>query len=315
MKVVNVDGDFNRQSLKRNDATWIANELLDKNSRFLLYRDNYFLATVDSAVNFLDKSTAESYSTSSLEWKFLGQKPQTEAKDSPIISVFGTSLTNPNEKADNANWQSLRWIALHLSATDVNLLFYAQGLFNWHSSHHFCNHCGSTLIQTQSGHALKCSSQDCAKEIFPRTDPAIIVLVYLNDTCLLGRQEKWPERMYSCLAGFIETGETIEEAVVREVYEESGIRIKQVEYRGSQPWPFPQSLMLGFHAEASNKDLTFHDNEIEDARWFSRKEMIAAIESKELLIPTPLSISFRLIEDWFNLDSERPLASYLNNEV
>ncbi len=315
MKVVNVDGNFDRQSLKRNDTTWIEKELLNKSSRFLLYSDNYFLATVDSAIDFLDKSVAESYSETKIEWTFLGQKPQTGDKNSPQISVFGTSLRDLNKKADKANWQSLRRIALYLSATDVNLMFYAQGLFNWHSSHHFCNDCGSKLIQTQSGHALKCSRHDCAKEIFPRTDPAIIVLVYLNNTCLLGRQEKWPEHMYSCLAGFIETGETIEDAVVREVYEESGIRIKQVKYRNSQPWPFPQSLMLGFHAEASNKDLIFHDNEIEDARWFSRKELITAIENKKLLLPTPVSISFQLIEDWFNLDSERTLTSYLNNEV
>jgi len=314
MKADNVDGNFDRQSLKRNDDTWIANELLDKNSRFLLYRDNCFLVTTDSAVDFLDKSTAESFSTSPLEWKFLGQKSQTDEKNSKKISVFGTSLDDAHEKADNANWQTLRKTGLHLSTTDLNLLFYAQGLFNWHSSHHFCNFCGKKLRQTQSGHGLKCSSNDCAKEIFPRTDPAIIVLVYFKDTCLLGRQAKWPERIYSCLAGFIETGETIEEAVIREVYEESGLSIKHVKYLGSQPWPFPQSLMLGFYAEASSRDLTFHDNEIEDARWYSRKELIAALESKELKLPTPVSISYRLIEDWFNLDSELPLIHYLNNE-
>jgi len=314
MKDANVDGNFNRLSLKRNDTSWIAKELLDKNSRFLLYRDNCFLTTTDSAVAFLDESMATSYSKSDIEWKFLGQKPQSEEADCKKISVFGASINDSNEKADNANWQSLRRIALQLSAADVNLLFFAQGLFNWHSSHHFCNHCGNKLIQAQSGHALKCSSKDCAKEIFPRTDPAIIVLVYFNDSCLLGRQAHWPEHMYSCLAGFIETGETIEDAVVREVYEESGIRIKRVEYLGSQPWPFPQSLMLGFHAEASNQDLTFHDKEIEDARWYSRKELIAAVENKELRLSTPVSISYRLLENWFNLDSDRPLASYLNNE-
>ena len=102
--------------------------------------------------------------------------------------------------------------------------------------------------------------------------------------------------------------------MIREVYEESGLSIKHVKYLGSQPWPFPQSLMLGFHAEASSRDLTFHDNEIEDARWYSRKELIAALESKELKLPTPVSISYRLIEDWFNLDSELPLIHYLNNE-
>lgn len=301
---------FDRQSLKRTDDSWITQQLNDENSLFLLLWNYRFLFSDTSELSFLKKTAAEEFSKIPIEWKFLGELSKTEDGSSPQ-TIFGAEITAITDKAEQANWQSLRSTGLHLPAEQANLLAYAQGLLNWHSSHQFCNYCGSGLIQTQAGHALKCSHVDCAKELFPRTDPAIIVLVYHQDACLLGRQATWPEKMYSCLAGFIETGEDIDSAVHREVFEESGLELSKINYRGSQPWPFPQSLMLGFHAEATNKELTFHDGEIQDAQWFSRHQLIEALERDELRLPSPVSISYHLIEDWFNCDNEIPLRQFL----
>jgi len=246
-----------------------------------------------------------------LEWKFLGQHNDTIDQKTNNISIFAAEIFEVTEKAELAHWQSLRSSGLLLPAEQTNLLAYTQGLLYWHSSHNYCNHCSAKLLQTQAGHALICSDEHCAKEIFPRTDPAIIVLVLFQDSCLLGRQATWPEKMHSCLAGFIETGENIESAVHREVFEESGLKLQHVTYQGSQPWPFPQSIMLGFHAEATDQELTFHDGEIEDAIWFNREKMITALESDQLKLPSSISISYHLIEDWFNKGSDIPLRKYL----
>ena len=192
-----------------------------------------------------------------------------------------------------------------------SLLLIAQGLLNWHIVNKYCTHCGSAVKTEQAGHALICINNDCAKQVFPRTDPAVIVLIYHDEACLLARSANWPETMYSCLAGFVETGEDLNSAVRREVYEESGINLISINYLGSQPWPFPQSLMLGYHAEAKSRELTFHDGEIQDAKWFTREELIAAVKNKSLYLAPSISISYHLIEDWFNQKSDIPLSEQL----
>jgi len=229
------------------------------------------------------------------------------------ISIFGAEIIEATDITINASWQSLRSIGLLLSPEIANLLAYTQGLLNWHSSNDFCSYCGHSVNHNQAGHALICSNLDCAKEIFPRTDPAVIVLVYHEDACLLGRAASWPEKMYSCLAGFVETGEDLNAAVRREVHEESGLQLKNIQYRGSQPWPFPQSLMLGFHAEASDRALTFHDGEIQAANWYSRQQLLDAVANNELNLSSSLSISYHLIEDWFNQKSEQSLRELIRS--
>jgi NAD+ diphosphatase len=154
---------------------------------------------------------------------------------------------------------------------------------------------------------LVCTNPVCRHEQFPRIDPAIIVLVSDGPRALLGRQAAWPPGRYSTIAGFVEPGESLEDAVVREVAEETGVQVDQVEYHSSQPWPFPSSLMLGFTARASTFEVRLEDQELEDARWFTR----ADIERGTPKLPPPVSISFRLIEHWFDSASERPLKDLL----
>ena len=157
-----------------------------------------------------------------------------------------------------------------------------------------------------------CSNADCDARHFPRTDPAIIVLVSEpgNARCLLGRQRSWVPGMYSCLAGFVEPGESLEHAVIREVDEETGIRLERVEYRSSQPWPFPSSLMLGFRAVAASEAIQRGDDELEDARWLTREQMVAGFRAGELRAPNPVSIAYRLIEEWFD-EGGTPLVDVL----
>jgi NAD+ diphosphatase len=150
---------------------------------------------------------------------------------------------------------------------------------------------------------LVCTNENCRTEQFPRIDPAIIVLVSDGTRALLGRQASWPAGRYSTIAGFVEPGESLEDAVLREVHEETGINVDDVRYHSSQPWPFPSSLMLGFSAHARDHAITLKDGELEDARWFSRED----IAGGAIAMPSSQSISFRLIEDWYDSGAARPL--------
>jgi len=150
---------------------------------------------------------------------------------------------------------------------------------------------------------MQCSREDCGAEHFPRLDPAIIVLVTDGERALLGRQASWPEGRYSTIAGFVEPGESLEDAIVREVMEETGVRATDPVYHSSQPWPFPSSLMIGFTANAAPGAEPRADEELEDVRWFSRDDIAAGRPA----LPPPQSVSYRLIEDWYDSGSTRPL--------
>lgn len=196
----------------------------------------------------------------------------------------------------------LRRNAALLSPEHGAILAYARAMLFWHRRHRYCGECGAPTRSEEAGHLRVCSDGACDARHFPRTDPAIIVLASdaVGERCLLGRQPVWDPGMYSCLAGFVEPGESLEHAVVREVMEEAGIRIASVRYRSSQPWPFPSSLMLGFRAEASSEAIQRGDDELEDARWFSRDELEAGYRQGTLRVPNPVSIAYRLIEEWYD---------------
>jgi NAD+ diphosphatase len=195
----------------------------------------------------------------------------------------------------------LRGAAKHLSHEEGALAAQAKAMVHWHRQHRFCGHCGSPMQSEAGGYQLRCTNPTCGQVHFPRVDPAIIVLVTAGERCLLGRQPRWPSGRYSNVAGFVEPGESLETAVAREVFEEAGIAIRSVEYHSSQPWPFPQALMVGFIAEAATLDIRRNDGELEDARWFSRDEIREGLVAGTLSLPSTYSISFHLIEDWYDL--------------
>jgi len=191
-------------------------------------------------------------------------------------------------------FEELRPLAPLLAADEAGLLAYARAMAIWRTRHRHCGVCGARTIATRAGHILVCSNAACAQELFPRIDPAIIVLVSDGERALLGRQASWPPRRYSTIAGFVEPGESLEDAVEREVAEETGVRVTGLRYDSSQPWPFPSSLMIGFQASAAAGSSVRVSGELEDARWFTR----AQIDSGEALAPPSQSISWRLIETW-----------------
>ncbi len=191
----------------------------------------------------------------------------------------------------------IRQIGGQLGPADAALLAFARAMVHWHRTHRFCGHCGQHSAPIQGGHVRRCTNPACGKETYPRTDPAVIMLVTSGDHCLLGRQAAWTPGMYSTLAGFVEPGETPEQAVAREVMEETGIRVTEVHYQSSQPWPFPSSLMIGFNAIGVKADPRIDSHELEAAGWFTRKD-IAAFPERGLSLPRPISIARRLIDDW-----------------
>jgi len=189
-----------------------------------------------------------------------------------------------------------------LSNRDAGLLTHAVALANFHDTHHFCPRCGEPSEPVSSGHARRCTVE--GTDEFPRVDPAMIVLVTdPSDRALLARNSAWPATRVSILAGFVEAGESAEQAVVREVSEEVGIAVGRVRYLGSQPWPMPQSLMLGFRAEAvSDLELRTDDDEITEAHWYSRAELGAAIASGAIRLPAPVSIAHQILRSWYGQD-------------
>ncbi len=192
----------------------------------------------------------------------------------------------------------LREVGARLPALDAGLVVHAVSLANWHATHTHCPRCGAVTVPENAGHTRRCPVD--GSEHYPRTDAAVIMLVLdADDRLLLGRQTTWPEGRFSTLAGFVEPGESLEAAVRREVHEECGIDIGTVTYLGSQPWPFPSSLMLGFSAQALTTEVHRHDGEIAEARWYTREALLADIGTGRLHVSPSISISRRLIEHWY----------------
>jgi NAD+ diphosphatase len=209
-------------------------------------------------------------------------------------------------------FRDLRLMADSLSEEECALLAYAKAMVHWHHHNRFCGNCGSPTTSIEGGHVRVCTDEACGRLHFPRLDPAIIVLVTSGDRCLLGRKPDWAPGRYSTIAGFVEPGESLERAVIREVQEETGVEVKEVRYFASQPWPFPRSLMLGFLAQAGSEAIHIGEDELEDARWFTREEMRDGLRQGTLKLPFQLAISFHLIESWFDaggLGALRELSS------
>ena len=213
------------------------------------------------------------------------------------IDISPMEAHEVNELRADGEFVDLRSVGAVLDRTEASILAYAKGIMHWHSRHLFCGVCGSPTESQDAGHLRKCLNQNCSAGHFPRTDPAVIMLVQKDDRALLGRKAEWMPGMYSTLAGFVEPGESLEQAVAREVMEESGVEITNIRYHSSQPWPFPSSLMLGFFADAVTEKLIPWDDELEDLQWFTRQDLAdggAGIAQR----PRSDSIARRLIDEW-----------------
>ena len=197
------------------------------------------------------------------------------------------------------NYQTLRTLGDFLTQLEMGLAIHSQAIANWHHTHQFCARCGAPTLSANGGSLRKCSTD--GSEHYPRTDGAVIVLVKDDkDRVLLGRQKVWPEKRFSCFAGFVEPGESFEQTVLREVFEESAIRVDSITYLGSQPWPFPASIMISFSALATNPDAAKADGEeIEEIRWLTRDQMREAIADKSLTLPPSMSVARKMIEFWY----------------
>lgn len=293
-------GGLDRAHQLRGDAAWLAERLSDPRTRLVpVWRShNLFLQVGEPRARFLTAAEAGHLIELSAGLALLGLYRETA-----YVALDLSTLEAPEEDPvvpDDSGFQDIRAVGPLLPHWEGALLAYARGMMYWHARHRFCGLCGHPTESHEAGHLRRCCNPDCGTSHFPRTDPAVIMLVHDGDRCLMGRQAVWPPGMHSTLAGFVEPGESLEDAVAREVEEESGIRVDRVRYHSSQPWPFPSSIMLGFHARYAGGELTVNPDELESARWFTRQELRNSPEDETLRLPRKDSIARRLIEDWLS---------------
>lgn len=267
---------------------------------------------------FLDKTDGSSatailaHGTSAAELLDLAENVVLLGLNATGAPVFAADLSKSEPDADGGGpalglggaWMGLRAVGALLPAGEASLLGYARAMMIWHRRNHFCGVCGAPTEAREGGHMRQCLDTRCNAPVYPRTDPAVIMRVTEDDNILLHRQHAWPAGQWSVLAGFVEPGETLEQAVAREVLEETGIQVADITYAGSQPWPYPSSVMLAFSARAVGGTLAPDPHELEDARWFSRATLLEAFDDRHraersgLYLPTHGSISRRLVEQW-----------------
>ena len=298
--------ELDRAGELREDEGWLAEHarsaqshflLLDAEGRALLSADRRRLFSVDHDAGQRLSSNAPS---------FLGRAG---SSDHFALALDADAAARAVAETGGA-FADLRSAGASLPAFDAGLFAYARGLAYWQARTRFCPACAAPLRLEAGGHRARCTNRQCGIEHFPRTDPAVIMIVSDGARCLLGRGPQWPERRYSTLAGFVEPGETLEDAVRREVFEEAGVRVGDCDYHSSQPWPFPASIMLGFTAHAEDATIAL-GAELAEAHWFGADELADGIRSGTLGISSPLSVSYRLIEHWLRETAAIELADLI----
>ena len=272
---------LDRAGPRRTDPQWLAERLADERSRALLVAQSGIYVNGDSRPALVPLPP--------------GQEPVLLGLDGDgaVFAVDAEGLEPPA----GAQLMGLREVGALFSPEDAGLLAYGTAMVNWHRSHPHCAVCGALTRVEEAGFLRRCP--ECGAEHHPRTDPVVIMVVHDGERVMLGRQASWPEGRYSALAGFVEPGESLEEAVAREVLEETTVKVTDVRYRSSQPWPFPASLMLGFHARYAGGEATVGDGELDAVRWFEREELEAVVRGEtDFHLPPPLAIARRLIDEW-----------------
>lgn len=288
-----------RQSEAREAPDWRATAAADPTTLYVVSRGTTQLVHTDPAprIAFLKGDHPPVLAASERQLVLLGWF---RGKRCVLVELDAADV---GALPDGTRFEELRVMATLLPAAEAGLLAYVRGISIWRSRHRFCGNCGARLVPERGGHVLRCSNAACAQESFPRMDPAIIVMVSDGERALLGRQASWPQGRYSTIAGFVEPGESLEDAVVREVAEETGVAVHGIRYHSSQPWPFPASLMVGFEACCAPLASIHVGGELEDARWFTRAEIKAGAAG----LPPSHSISYRLIADWLAAGATAPV--------
>ncbi len=301
---------LDRSSALREDPAWVRRQLDSARVRVApLWRDQNLIARGRPVACFVGGRHARVLLRDSAELVYLGHDRQ-----SP---VFAADITHLEERRAlrlisaagiDAEFIDLRAVGALLAAEEAATMAYARGLTYWHRQNQYCGRCGGATRSRRGGHMRRCADDRCAREMFPRIDPAVIMLVEQLapedgiPRCLLGRRRGLPRRIYSTLAGYVDPGESLEEAVAREVREEAGVAVCRTTYLASQPWPFPACMMVGFRAATRERTITIADNELEDARWFSAAELRAfgEYDGRDDIpaLPPRDSIARTLIENW-----------------
>jgi NAD+ diphosphatase len=287
---------LDRVSEHRDAGDWVVAKAASPDARYLLLdpTGDAYLHRHQEALRWLDAGERERLLPDA-SWSLLGIA---EGQPHFMLLLDDRHDHAALESSLDARRMGLREAGLRLAADEAGLFAYAKGLAHWQRETRFCARCGSPVQLVSSGHRAQCTNPACGRLHFPRTDAAIIVIVEYEGACLLGRQAGWPAGRYSTLAGFIEPGEALEDAVRREVAEESGVIVGDVHYHSSQPWPLPASLMVGFTATAISPAIRLRDGELEDARWFTPQQIVDGLADGSLGTPTRLSVSYQLISHW-----------------
>ncbi len=291
-----------RGEKERRDDQWLADRAKDPTSKFLPLHDLNVLVT-DGGEGGLGWVGADDLERLEVDASpmFLGLLDGT-AHFVVDISAQEKAVSELSQ-ANGFRFVDARSVTEIISGSDSGIVAQARAQINWHNRNGFCSICGGETFVKRGGQVRQCSK--CNTEHYPRTDPVVITVVSDADRCLLGQSRRGRlarTNTYSALAGFVDQGESIEEAVAREIMEEAGIQVGQVRYHSSQPWPFPSSLMIGCHADAATTEINFDDDEMNDVRWFTRDEVVLELEGKSetLAVPQPIAIAHHLITAWVN---------------
>jgi NAD+ diphosphatase len=295
--------ELERNGELRDDAEWARAQHADPRARFLLLGAE---APGGRRALFEQERAALRLLDADERRNLAGESSPTYLGADEIGPLFALSVDAEGDarvaRELAADYIDLRSAGTRLPAFQSGLFAYARALLHWQARTRWCSACGSPLSLAALGHRGQCTNERCASEHFPRVDPAMIVIVSWQDRCLLGRQASWGDNRWSTLAGFVEPGESLEDAVRREVYEEAGVRVGACTYHSSQPWPFPQALMLGFCAEAIDPSIRV-GCELSDARWFGADELVDGIASGTIVLPPRLSVSHELIAHWLRVQA------------
>ncbi|WP_243040440.1 NAD(+) diphosphatase [Dyella sedimenti] len=287
---------LDRVAERRDESMWVGDLAASAQARYLAIDPlgETYLHPGRPALRWLDVAERERW-LGDLKASFLGF-----AHEQPrfLLTVDDDARAAELATLLDARRASLREVGLQLPADEAGLFAYGKGLAHWQRETRHCAYCGAPVVLVASGHRAQCTNNDCGRMHFPRTDAAVIVIVEYEGRCLLGRQAGWPKGRYSTLAGFVEPGEALEDAVRREVAEESGVLVGEVRYHSSQPWPLPQSLMVGFTAKAVSPEIRLRDRELEEARWFTPQDIVDGLANGSFLPSPPLSVSYHLLSHW-----------------